>query len=81
MYTKKGKTKRFISHVYMWIIAIFGVALAFIFVPAGILLYKKNINISFLAIILTIFFLFFWFIIFLAPFGKGKNLDSILLRK
>ncbi|KKQ14452.1 MAG: hypothetical protein US30_C0004G0089 [Candidatus Moranbacteria bacterium GW2011_GWF2_36_839] len=65
MYTKKGKTKRFISHVYMWIIAIFGVALAFIFVPAGILLYKKNINISFLAIILTIFL--FIFLVYYIP--------------
>ncbi|HAT73812.1 MAG TPA: hypothetical protein DCS08_02270 [Candidatus Moranbacteria bacterium] len=49
----------------MWIIAIFGVALAFIFVPAGILLYKKNINISFLAIILTIFL--FIFLVYYIP--------------
>lgn len=54
MYAKKGKIKRFVSHVYMWIIAIFGIGLAFIFVPSGILLYKKNVNVYLLAIFLAI---------------------------
>ena len=43
----------------MWILVICGVALAFIFIPSGILLYNKNINVYFSAIFLATFLLLF----------------------
>ena len=58
-------TKRFISHVYMWILVTCGFVLDFIFIPSGILLYNKNINVYFTAIFLAVFL--FLFLIYYIP--------------
>jgi len=65
MYNKKGIKKRFISHIYMWILVACGVVLAFIFIPSGILLYKKNIDVYFSAIFLATFL--FLFLMYYVP--------------
>lgn len=55
--------KRIISHVYMWIFVLCGVALAFVFIPDGMLLYNKNVNVSssaiFLAVFLSLFLIYY----------------------
>ncbi|MFA6160403.1 MAG: hypothetical protein WC678_04955 [Parcubacteria group bacterium] len=65
MYSKKGMKKRFISHVYMWILVMCGVILDFVFIPSGIFLYNKNVYVYFLAIFLATFL--FLFLIYYVP--------------
>ena len=59
MFAKKGAKRRLISHLYMWVLVAAGVFLVFIFIPSGTLLFKKNIQVSFSAVVVGVLILLF----------------------
>jgi len=63
MLAKKGSKKRLISHLYMWSLVGAGLVLAYLFIPSGILLFKKNMEVSssavFLCILISLFLIYY----------------------
>ena len=63
MRNRKGSKKRLISHAYMWALVAVGLVLVYIFIPSGILLFKKNMEVSssaiFLGILISLFLIYY----------------------